>query len=198
MTSFAVQTSMGAIAPLVSKDKGSVGNRMNCAGEHIKNNLSTGVQATAVAGSTALAYSFTNKMTKGKAMDWNIKFNKALKNLSKDIAKQAKIFNNSEVGKYVNMEKGVTKAGKQRLTKLYGKTKGKIAGLACNLGTKFISFTKNAIDKIAKTSGRQKILTGIVLSGLVLLTHVLNKHNYKAGQIDQKYTDRAKMEQHFE
>ena len=194
MTSFAVQSTLGAAAPLVSKDKGSVGNRMDCAGEHIKNNVSTGVQSTAVAGSTALAYGLVNKKTKGKAMNWNIKFNRALKEISKKIELEMKILD-FRCGENIDIKKGViTKAGKEHVINTYGKVKGKIYTFVCNSLLKFLNSGKKVIDKIAKTSGRPKILAGILLSGLALLTYVQNKHSYKAGQIDQKYTDKAQLQ----
>ena len=50
MTNLAVQSALGAVAPLVSKEKGSAGNRLNCAGSHISNNATALAQAAAVGG----------------------------------------------------------------------------------------------------------------------------------------------------
>ena len=53
------------------------------------------------------------------------------------------------------------------------------------------------IGKINKLSTKQKGAIGILMSlGALALGYVGYKHIYKAGQIDQKYTDKAAIEKH--
>lgn len=53
MTGFAMQSVTGpVISTMISKDKGSVGNRVDCAGSHVKNNVVTNLSALGVAGAT--------------------------------------------------------------------------------------------------------------------------------------------------
>lgn len=193
MTNFAVQSTLGAVAPLVSKDKGSFGNRMNCAGEHIKNNAGNAVETAGVIGGSAVAYGIANKMTKGKAFEWNTKINNRLKGFVKHVNKVNKECSSS----HVDFNKGVTKKGKNFLINKYGKVKGRILKTIENLAIKIINGAKAGAEKLSKTSGRQKILGALALGALATFTAVQKKHSYQAGQIDQKYTDKAKMEKNL-
>ena len=54
MTNFAIQSTVGpVISSLASKDKGTMGNKVDCAGAQLKNNVVTGLQAGAVAAGAA-------------------------------------------------------------------------------------------------------------------------------------------------
>lgn len=168
MTNFAVQSTLGAAAPLVSKEKGSFGNRMDCAGAHIKNNAVSTLEAAAVGGTAYGAarivatdkYGF-NVLTKG--------LNKAVNNILKLIGKITKNpdFAENTIKKFEDM------ARKSQMPK-----GGKIAK-GCGLGT---------------MSARFKALGLIAAIALPTIGYIAHNHSYKAGQIDQKYTDKAKFQ----
>ena len=48
MTSIQSYVNYGALAPMVSKDKGNISNRLECTGAQMKNNLSTAVKTSGV------------------------------------------------------------------------------------------------------------------------------------------------------
>lgn len=157
MTNFAVQSTMGALSPLVSKEKGSVGNRMDCAGAHLKNNATTLAQTAAVG---ATAYGATravaNNMfgfggiTRGLAKT----FDYAMKGLGK-------LTKNPDLTKQVTEKLA-------KWTAPNGFTKSKVPGI--------------------------KALAVIAAVTLPALGYIAHNHSYKAGQIDQKYTDKAQLQ----
>ena len=56
---------------------------------------------------------------------------------------------------------------------------------------------KRALVKFKNLPGASKIaIGGIATLGMAALSFIGCKHIYKMGQIDQKYTDKAKLEQH--
>lgn len=166
MTNFAVQSTLGAAAPLVSKEKGSFGNRMDCAGAHIKNNAVSTLEAAAVGGTAygaarivaADKYGF-NVLTKG--------LNKAVNNILKLIGKITK--NPDFAEKTIKEFEDI--ARKSQMPK-----GGKIAK---SFGT---------------MSARFKALGLIAAIALPTIGYIAHNHSYKAGQIDQKYTDKAKFQ----
>ena len=50
------------------------------------------------------------------------------------------------------------------------------------------------IHKLSRVPMKSKIVYPIVLAASALVGYITHKHIYKAGQIDQKYTDKAKLE----
>lgn len=58
-------------------------------------------------------------------------------------------------------------------------------------GGKVSKFIHKNLLKLSKTSGKTKALGAIAIATLGVLSLIKSKHNFKAGQIDQKYTDRA-------
>ncbi len=143
MTSFATQAILGpTIASLASREKGSFGNRADCAGAHLKNGLVTTAQtglAAAAVGGTAYAV----------AKNGNV----------------AKVFA-KPVTSIVDMFQKSIKSPKA-----------------------------NAIlKKINNLPGKTKALGLIAAVGLTVLGYVGKNGIYKMGQIDQKYTDKAKMQ----
>lgn len=193
MTNFAVQSGLGSIAPFISKDKGSFGNRANCAGAQLKNEVKNDIESVAVLAGGIGTYSALNKLTKGKAFEWNTKINKALKDGVKYWIGESRISLAGEQMRYfLQGEKGY------RAFLDHAKENGlKFPKLRYHVGkamVKMVDGIAKVANKLSKTSGRQKILGGVVLATGCALNYVASKHNYKAGQIDQKYTDRAKME----
>ena len=181
MTNYALNASMGSVAPLVSRDKGSFGNRIDCAGKQFANNVSNAAESAAVLAGSAVGYHMLNKATKGKTYKWNTKFNKELNGIIKEARKIIQHTNNEIANPKTAAKIKSLKFGKLR----YNLLKGLI---------KVSEFNQKAFEKLAKTSGRQKLLGALVLGSLGLLMHVGQKHAYKAGQIDQKYTAQAQFQ----
>ncbi len=66
-------------------------------------------------------------------------------------------------------------------------------------GTKFKTFelTRGVrADKLLKAPGMAKVAAIVALPVTLALGYLENRRIYKSGQIDQKYTDRAKLEKH--
>ena len=163
MTVFLGHPALTSVAPLVSNDKGSLGNRVNCVASQAKNVATTaGVAFATIAGA-----------------DYAYKHSK-------------------QISACANKLKGWS--DKLGITKLAQKTRKAIAGTFNKLGSTKIG---NKIGKFFKQSATklQSIYSslprgGKMAIGLFLGFLALNGI-YKSGQIDQKYTDRAKMEKHF-
>lgn len=69
----------------------------------------------------------------------------------------------------------------------------KVSGLFDKLVSKLPS--GKFADKLMKAPGRVKAATLIMLPAIALVNYIFGKHIYKMGQIDQKYTDKAKLEE---
>ncbi len=181
MTVFLGSPTLTTVAPLVSSDKGSFGNRVNCAGSQAWNAIATG----ATIGGTIVAADY--------AVKHKDQFSK-LYNGTKDVAHMAV---DSKVGqKATSYLKGLgTKIKETTLFKdaakfisnMQGKFKP-VAKKAMSLVEPFVKMAKNALNKLPK-GGKVAFVAAI---GLALLNGI-----YKSGQIDQKYTDRAKMEKNM-
>jgi hypothetical protein len=132
MTDFAVQCVIKpTISPFLSKDKGDIANRVQCATEQAKNSLVTGAKVGVVAGTTGLL-AFVGKKS-------------------------------------------------PKLVQKFGQVAGKV------------------IDKVLKTtkgSANPKLaaIGAVLVPALAALSYVVGEGIYKSGQIDQKYTDAAKVE----
>ena len=132
-----------AAGSFVDPNKGSINNRLDCAGEHIKNNTKSFLYGTAVAGSAAgVTYAaYKNE----KVADGVIKGLKSVKEVM---------------------------------------NKNKYTGKAAGWITK-------ALSSLPKAGKIGVIAAAIAAPVLYLIDH---QNAYKAGQIDQKYTDRASVE----
>lgn len=167
MTGFAMQSVTGpVISTMISKDKGSVGNRVDCAGSHVKNNVVTNLSALGVAGATIGAGKVVSKgvgtSQLAKAADF------VLKAFSELLPKKPII-------------KVVNESGKT-LRKTF------------NPPT-FSSKMRGILDKAKGLSSKTKALGLVASAGAVALSYVTGKGIYKMGQIDQKYTDKAQTQQ---
>ncbi len=132
---------------MATQDKGSFGNKINCAGEHILNTAVGGLKTAAVLGGGGL--------------------------LTYGLAKS------SIVNRFIEET-----YSKLKSTKLYDKFLSK--------GVDFINKGINKFKALPK-AGKIIAVAGSALTAMVA-QHIINKHTFKAGQIDQKYTDRANME----
>lgn len=166
MTNFAVQTTLGAAAPLVSKNKGSIGNRMDCAGEHIKNTATATVQSAAVGVAT---YGATRAVANNMS---------GLYGLTKTLAKGFDAAMDV-IGKII------------KKPDLAAKTTARIENFLSKFAPKPVN--GQAIKTISKAPG-VKALAVIASIALPVLAYIQHNHSYKAGQIDQKYTDKAQLQ----
>ena len=167
MTVFLPSGTLTTIAPLVSKDKGSMGNRINCAGSQLLNVAGT----TAGVVGTVYATDFAFKHTKGIA---NGISNLGTKLQNIELPESVKNF----------LTKRLDKLMDSSLIKKLGNLIGKAQPLF-EKGQGFITKTKDLFAKMPK--GGKYALAGAL--ALTILSGV-----YRSGQIDQKHTDRAKME----
>ncbi len=170
MTNFAVQSVAGpVVSSLASKDKGSFGNRMNCAGAQMKNNLVTGLQGAAVAGAAIGATAAAVK------------------------------YNNFGTAVARTFDKTANALGKLAGTKdLAGKINKKLAKLISKGVTKD-NANLNPETLKSLTKGLKASKAGLLISAITVpvLGYIARKHSYKMGQIDQKYTDKAKLEKNI-
>ena len=83
-----------------------------------------------------------------------------------------------------------------KMTKGISNTKGNVKKLLHEAGKMYRPFI-NKFPSLKKLTLVRKGALGTVIGlGALALGYVTNKHFYKAGQIDQKYTDKAAIEKH--
>lgn len=168
MTSYTMQAFAGpVISSVVSKDKGSMGNRMDCAGSQIKNNISTGVQSALVTGAAVGTIKASGKMPKA--------LNKVAKFFDEAVKKFAE-------KNYMYTEKFVKNPV------------GRVNGKFTSAGGKMVKEFSPTIQKLLKASSKTKFGIGVAAIALPILTFIGAKGVYKMGQIDQKYTDKAQLQ----
>lgn len=164
MTAFLAHPVLTTAAPMVSNDKGSFGNRINCSVAQAGNTIATGATvAGAVAGAT---YLNKHSDTVKKVLNSNI-----MKKTVNGLKKMAKYACESRIVQKFNNSAFIQK------TLSYAQ-KAKDAS----------SIVANGLKSLPK-SGK------FALAGVIALA--LTNGIYKSGQIDQKYTDRAKMEKNM-
>ena len=165
---------------LIDRTKGSVKNRLACTREHLNNHLKT---TTGVALGTG-AFAFAGHSI----------YKSGLKNLT-----------NPDYLKMMEEAKGWDKvaAGAKYL---YTQAQGKVVNLLKNpkiqeyvsKSDKWINdVTKGSLNKINKGFRAKGAKTGLavaVVGTTIAVLAGLANHFYKKGQIDQKYTDKAKQE----
>lgn len=145
MANYLQTRTLGALSPMVDKNKGDFSNRTNCAGAHLKNNVQTLAQDAVVIGGTAVGIRAAAKQTK---------FAQMMNKFGKNVVEFYKpMFDSLKSNKLL-----------QKFKKLPAANKGAVGTVAA--------------------------------LGLAALSFIGCKHIYKSGQIDQKYTDKAKIEKH--
>lgn len=191
MTSFETYNALGALSPYVARGKGSIKDRANESREHLKNDMKGLGKATVVGAGTTVAAMHANKKLFGASTNWNTSINKVFK-------KQA-----NSIGEYLKelIKDGIVDKKTGRISKEYantlkngGKFIGRMKVFAANAALKFVELGQTVMKKVAGTSTRQKVVAGIVSVGLITIGKIFQKQCYKAGQIDQKYTDKAAAE----
>ena len=145
-----------SIKTMNNNDMGSKVNRVKCTGEHVKNDLITGIRCTAVGTATgAGVYALAYKPQLGV---------KATALLGKGFGKLGQL-----IGKALPKAKWATFAAKLE-----------------KVGHKIVA--------AAPKYGKAAAIAAVVGAGVLALTKISTDHAYKAGQIDQKYVDNAKLE----
>jgi len=137
---------------LCSKDKGDITNRLQCAGEHVVNNVRSTGAGLLTLGASASAGCI-------------------LYNCPKAVKFLAKVFD---------------KVGKSAYNFLVGNT-DKTKGIA--------KITTKVAKQFQKLPSSMKAVSFIAIPTVLALGYITNKFFYNSGQIDQKYTDRAVMEE---
>ena len=172
MTIFLPSPMLQTYAPLVSSDKGSIGNRVKCTGAQYLNVVGTAAGVTAsVAGAKYLA----NHSANVKNIVDNVKamgIGKSIKNCAQKVG--------------------------AKLESVYGKTKiwntGKLASSkAKEWLVKGWKATSNGVYKFGAFF--EKLPTGGQVGLGATLLYILARGIYRSGQIDQKYTDRARAQE---
>ena len=135
MTSYLTQNLCGpVISPYIANDKGGFVNRTKCAGEQLRNDVTSSLKY-ALVGATGYG---------------------ALKVIAKKPSVAKTIIK--------NMNKLIQKIPFENLSK-----------------------------KLLNLSGKAKLIGLVTVPTLLALSSISHKYAYQAGQIDQKYTDRAKI-----
>lgn len=162
-------------AQVLARDKGSLGNRVNHAGSQFLNAAVTGGLAAGTVAGGIYLNNHTDKVTKFM----NNKYVKKTGNIFTKLLNKVK---SSKVAQYI---KGKAKGlfNELKNTKVFSKMSG--------WGTKIADICKKALNSVKSMPKTGKFA---LLGALAL---ILTRGIYKSGQIEQKYTDRAKMEQNF-
>ncbi len=178
MTIYLPHPTLQAGASLVAKDKGSFGNRVNCAGAQYLNGV---VTAAGTVGTVAGAEYLVNNGSKVKGF-----MNKVVSKL-----KSSKVLQKTA--------DKITNFVKTGWTKLKGTKVGSMLANVANMCKAILSKTAPAIKKFAHNT--KNLFTKLPKGGKfalgATLLYIIGRGIFKSGQIDQKYTDRAKMEKHF-
>lgn len=181
MTDFAVQTTIRAAAPLVSKEKGSIGNRLDCAGQQLKNDAVTLAQTGVTLGTATIA---------GTGIAKNDAVAKVFSQIYDSGVRQLERVFGSKVGNTAHKLE-------QKLHDIVGTF---MEGQAMQTGKTTSGKTKTAGKLIKNVVSSYKVVNKIkgfaVLAAITLpvLAYITHKGSYKSGQIDQKYTDRAQTQ----
>lgn len=191
MTNFETYNALGALSPYVARGKGSIKDRANESREHLKNDMKGLGKVTVVGAGTTVAAMHANKKLFRTSTNWNTSINKVFKEGANFIGEGLDELIRS--GK-VDKNTGRISKGYANTLKNGGKFIGRMKVFAANATLKFIELCKTAMKKVGNTSTRQKVVAGIVAVGLMTIGQICQKQCYKAGQIDQKYTDKAAAE----
>lgn len=187
-----------AVSPFVSKDKGSIGNRVNCLGAQVANAVGTGaaISGTIVAADYAVKNGAKIKEFAGKAAEKANPIVKAVTDfVSKYAEKAGQAIKNSGAYKgaseYIKGSSFFTGA-KNFIQKTLNKLNGSKIMTVLNTGVKM------ALKTFAKAKNMVNALPAPVKAAVLVAIALIGAEGiYRSGQIDQKYTDRAAMEKNF-
>ncbi len=174
MTNYVAHVALGpAVSSMVAKDKGDVSNRANCAKEQLGNNIKTlaadTVVLSSVGGAAVLADKNANKLEKlfdNIVNKFNLKRKPPRSRAEKTIDGFSKTVNKSKLIKKPTF-------------------KSRMRDNIINLVEKC---------KTPKAKAAALFATFVALPAMGLISYINHRHSYREGQIDQKYTDKAKLE----
>ena len=162
-----IKNALGVREPVITKDKGDLSNRLDWMGESIKASSQVLAKDTVVIGGTAIA---------AGAVVRNKNFVDKFCNVVSKVTQKTLSTINNVLPKNSRL--------KNEICKFFNKARTKITG-------------GNLVGKIKTLSGKQKGALGVVIGlGALALAEITNRHCYKKGQIDQKYTDKAAIEKY--
>lgn len=159
-----------AIYSMFDSSKGSFGNRVDCTIKRAANKGRETAETAVLGAATYAGYKAINCGTKGKCFGWNTSINNALKKVA-DLYKNAA----QDISKSASSLKGVKKI-------LAKGAKG------------VLNLVKSGCEKLAKTSGRQKLLGLLGIAAVGTLVAIERKHAYKEGQYEMEYNRRAEKQ----
>ena len=157
------------IYTMFDSSKGSFGNRVDCAAHRTANTARATAETAALGAATFAGYKVINYATKSKYFNWNKNVNNALK-------KGASL--------YKTVSESMSKSAKSSNGVVKYLSKG-FKGLA--------NVLKSGCEKLAKTSGRQKLLGILGVAAIGTLVAIERKHAFKEGQYDERYRMKAKI-----
>lgn len=154
--------------------------------QRLKNTAQMG---TAI-GVTAYGYNKINKSMHSKPCTWNKKINNRLSTLLKKMTETVITTGNDP---FMSDAFKVTKKGRIVFDKTHAHWKelSPFKKFAANAMKKITNFSLDVVEKLSKTSGRQKALGLFVATAATGLLLLARKQGYKHGQIDQKYKDQT-------
>jgi len=222
MTNFATHALLGSpTASLVGKDKGDVSNRAKCAGAQAVNNAKTLAADTVVIGGSVATVRAMKKGKLQRVQDVLAKLvDKITSKLPKDslvtqaqkTAKKAEkidIKPKAESVAKLDQKLAESRANLKHAKGIDNKTKAtfaqkigakteafaqKIAGKSKAFGQKMRGLLGDLGRDISKMPKWGKAAVLITAIAAPLVTYINKKCSFKSGQIDQKYTDKAKIE----
>ncbi len=165
---------------LLDHKKGSLKNRFQCMGEHMVNNQKATIGiATGVGASAFLGHSLLQAGKKAVTSPNYAEMFKNAKGADK-LAAGAKLVYAKAQDKVVNLLKN------PQIQEWVGKSDAWL--------DKITKGGLNKLNKVFKTKGAKTGLLVAALGTTIALIGGLMRAAYKGGKIDQKYTDKAKME----
>lgn len=160
-----------AFTSMFDSSKGSFKNRVDCTVQRLANTARGTVEVGALGAATYGGYKLISNLPASKTLtSLNGK-------VTKFVEKGANIF--SKAAKWL-------KSGSKD-AKGFSKLAGKALSTVTNGAEKALKF-------VAGLSGKQKALGALGLAAAAALIGLERKHAFKEGQIDQKYTDKAKID----
>lgn len=159
-----------SVYSMFDSSKGSFGNRLDCTIHRAANTARAAAETGLLGAATFAGYKAINTATKGKAFKWNSSINNGL-------TKGAKLYKElaQKIGKSTTTMTGIKKY---------------VAKGAKGL----INVVKSGCEKLAKTTGRQKLLGLLGIAAIGTLVAIERKHAFKEGQYEQKYNDIARRQ----
>lgn len=172
MTSFETQVMLGTtLSPLVAVDKGDVTNRVQCSAAQAGNTLKHLAADAVVIGGAAAGIAATKNKGIAKYLSKPITY---VSNLFKDVGNIGRLVTDADIKALPN------KTIKEKIYKCCAK-----------LGKAVSPIYERVGKSLGKLSTRGKAIALIAAVTFPMVNYIKQRFSYRAGQIDQKYTDKA-------